>query len=116
MKIVLNSEFGKRIRWDGFDTARSHHWIAYGNTLEEIWNVTVKFGINHYEDEEAYILNKIGKDVNDYWTEDDDYLEVAYYADMASVNMNDDDYFNLLKQCDANAYYSTITIKEYPEV
>lgn len=99
----LNEKF---IVWYGRDTRGLNHWKCFGNTYQDIWCETVRLGVNHYEDEEHYMLSKIGKCNNDYWNEDGDYLEEEFYNDISKVEMNDEDYYELLVTSKGNAYYS----------
>lgn len=111
MITYLNRKYDYLIRWDGYDTSRLNHWVAFGNSYEEIWRVTVDKEVNHFEDEESYMLSKIGKKSEDYWTEDGDYLEEKFYNDTSDIDMTDEDYHDLIKQCNGNAYYSEFTLE-----
>lgn len=107
----LNRKTNWSIRWDGKDTAMRNHWIAFGSNYEEIWRITVEKGVNHFEDEESYMLSKIGKTSDDYWN-GDDFLEEEYENDLSKVEMTDEDYRNLIISSIGNAYYSAFTIEE----
>ena len=95
-----------KIRWDGWDTSRRWHWVAFGKSYEDIWNATVEANVNHLETFEDFVLKKIGKKQSDYWTEEGDYLEDEFDNDVYGYNMSDADYKELILSSKGNAYYS----------
>lgn len=107
----LNCKFNARIRWDGYDTRKMFHWYAYGNTFEEIWDTTVNAGINDWEDWETYVLGKKGMTQEDFYDEEDNFLEEEYYNALI-YDMSDEEYRDLICSCKGKAYYSNFEIDE----
>lgn len=100
MTKYLNRKYNWTIRWDGYDTQRINHWVALGNTYEEIWDATVLADVNHLDFEFEYRANKVGADCE----MDED--------EIWSVVLDDDDYKTMLLKSKGNAYYSEFTTDE----
>ena len=110
MKKTLNpsEQAHATIRWAGKDTQGMHTWIAYGKSYKDIWDATVQSDVNHYEDWENYILNKLGRSQDEFWDEDGICFDSDSYDNLiCSYSMDDDEYRDLIDSCKGNAYYST---------
>lgn len=109
MTIYLNRKNNWTIRWDGYDTRRIYHWVAFGNSYEEIWDITVLKDINHLEYEEEYRLKKLGKEISQYFNEDGYIDDEVFENEVFSVRLSEEDYKEMLLKSKGNAYYSEFT-------
>lgn len=103
-KRINESTFYTTIRWEGWDTSRRWHWIAYAKNYEDLWWTLVHAKVMDNDDYVAKVLAKSGHTSDDFWIDTNDYDDEAYYKAM-EVGLTEFEYRELIEESKGNAYY-----------
>lgn len=104
-----------KIKWKGTNTQQNLWWQEEANTYKDLWDVLEEREIVHYEQYERYLSNITGINPDDLKTDEE------YYKWIESYDLSEEEWKDLIKSCDGNAYYQWFyewneEIKEYEEV
>ncbi len=90
------------LKFEGWDTRRLYHWVAYADSYFELWNELCNGEVMHWDDLESYQAEKGNINIDDYEDEEE------YFNVVENVDMSEEDYKALISSCDSNAYYQDI--------
>ncbi len=101
----------KKYLFVGRDTAGIRSYRAYGNSFKELFDQLVDQGVMHYETLEDYVVDKypeLKKLVEKAETEESSVDALSEAVSARSVFLDEDDYENILRLDDGNAFYQEI--------
>lgn len=94
-----------KIKWKGCNTAQNIWWNKKANSYKELWDLLLIRNLVHDDKYEKCLLDKYEVNESDFYDTDGEYLDDKYNEFMTTHELEEDEYKELIKSCDGNAYY-----------
>lgn len=95
----------RKIKWRGCNTAQNIWWNKKADSYKELWDLLLIRNLVCDEDYVEYLFNKYKVAECDFYDTDGEWLEDKYNEFMNKHWLEEDEYKELIKSCDGNAYY-----------
>lgn len=95
----------RKIKWSGCNTSKNIWWNKKADSYKELWDLLLIRNLVHNEDYDKYLFYKYGVTESDFYDTDGEWLDDKYFEFVNTHWLEEDEYKELIKSCDGNAYY-----------